>query len=463
MAIAFHGATQEVTGSCYEVETASVRFLVDCGMFQGNKDSALRNRAPFEFDPRSIDFVILTHAHIDHCGLLPRLCRDGFKGKIYTTPATADLLDIMLRDSAHIQEYEAERAARQGRKNSAALTPIYTMADAIAVSRQVSPIDYDINFRPHPAARIRLRDAGHIIGSAIVEIWLEDDGKEKKIVFSGDLGQPDRVILKDPTAIEEADILVVESTYGNRLHKNMHDTIEEFVRAVNDTLEKKEGNVIIPAFALGRTQEIIYYFHELTRQGRFNNLRIFVDSPMATAITGLTWKYLKLFDEEAQALAHWSENEDAAPRIRFTASVDESRALNRFTSGIVIIAASGMCNAGRIQHHLRHNLARRQSTVLFTGFQAEGTLGRRIVDGAKQVRIHGREIPVLADVYTLGGFSAHADQSALIDWLSAFERPPGKTFVTHGEAEVSKIFAKEIGRRLNWNIEIPDARQRYDT
>jgi len=459
MKITFHGAAQEVTGSCYEIETEATRFLIDCGMFQGNRSAAERNRAPFKFDPRTIDFVILTHAHIDHCGLLPKLCKDGFRGPVYMTSATADLLDIMLRDSAHIQEYEAERAVRQGRKNGVEITPIYRMADAIAVSRQVKGINYNEVFEPHPSIRFKLRDAGHILGSAIIELWAQEQGHEKKIVFSGDLGQPDRVILRDPVEIEEADVLIVESTYGNRLHKNMEDTIEELVRAVNETLLEKKGNVIIPAFALGRTQEIIYYFFELTRQGRFNDLNIFVDSPMATAITKLTWRHLKLFDEEAKALAHWSGREDGAPVVKFTASVDESRALNKFASGAIIIAASGMCTAGRIKHHLKHNLDRRQSSILITGFQAEGTPGRRIVDGSKFIKIHGKDIPVRADVYTLGGFSAHADQAALLNWLGAFKKPPSQTFVTHGEAETAQIFASEIRRQLNWQVDVPDAGQ----
>jgi len=459
MKITFHGAAQEVTGSCYEVETEAARFLVDCGMFQGNRSADERNRAPFEFNPQSIDFVILTHAHIDHCGLLPKLCRDGFRGPIYMTSATADLLDIMLRDSAHIQEYEAERALRRGKKNNKDITPIYRMADAIAVSLQVQAVEYNKMFEALPSIRFKLRDAGHILGSAIIELWTEVEGHERKLVFSGDLGQPDRVILRDPEEIEEADILIVESTYGNRLHKNMEDTIEEFVAAVNETLLEKEGNVIIPAFALGRTQEIIYYFFELTRQGRFKDLSIFVDSPMATAITKLTWRHLKLFDEEAKALAHWSDKQDGVPIVKFTASVDESRALNRFVSGAIIIAASGMCTAGRIKHHLKHNLDRRQSSILITGFQAAGTPGRRIVDGATTIKIHGTDIPVRADVYTLGGFSAHADQAALLNWLRAFKKPPSQTFVTHGEAETANLFAKEIRRQFKWHVDVPSSGQ----
>ena len=457
MKITFHGAAKEVTGSCYEVETEHAHFLVDCGMFQGGKAAAIRNQAPFKFNPRAIDFVILTHAHIDHCGLLPKLCRDGFKGPIYMTLATADLLDIMLRDSAHIQEYEAERALKRGRKKEIEITPAYRMADAIAVSSQVSAIEYNEMSEPALSIQFRLRDAGHILGSAIIELWAEDQGKKTKFVFSGDLGQPDRVILRDPTEIEDADILIVESTYGNRIHKNMEDTIEEFVSAVNETLLEKKGNVIIPAFALGRTQEIIYYFYELTRQGRFRDLNIFVDSPMATAVTKLTWRHLKLFDEEAKALAHWSADGDGVPNIKFTESVEESRALNKFASGAVIIAASGMCTAGRIKHHLKHNLDRRQSTILITGFQAAGTPGRKIVDRARTIRIHGKEIPLRADVYTLGGFSAHADQNALLSWLRAFKKAPQRTFVTHGEAETANYFAKQIRQQLKWHVDVPEA------
>lgn len=450
MKITFHGAAQEVTGSCTMVETEKVRFLIDCGMFQGGREAAGRNRAPFAFDPRAIRFVLLTHAHIDHSGLLPKLWRDGFRGPIYTTPATAELLEIMLRDSASIQESDAERAKRTHNRDRAAAEPVYTMGDAEAVLGQISILTYDAPFSPHDTVRVRLRDAGHILGSAILEIWVKEGPHERKLVVSGDLGQPGRPILRDPSPIEEADILFVESTYGDRLHKSLADTLDEFVTVLNETLQVRQGNVIVPAFAVGRTQELIYYFHHLTEQGRFRHLNIFVDSPMATAVTRVTRSNLALFDDEAKKLAAWHAAGKGLPNLTFVGSVDESRALNTIRSGAVIIAGSGMCTAGRIKHHLLHNLGRRENAVLITGFQAQGTLGRSLVDGAERVRIFGQDVPVRASIHTLGGFSAHADQAALLDWLGAFKRAPSQTFVMHGEPRASAALGREITRRLRW-------------
>lgn len=459
MKIRFHGAAQEVTGSCTMVETEKVRFLVDCGMFHGGREAAGRNRAPFAFDPRSVGFVLLTHAHIDHSGLLPKLWRDGFRGPIYTTPATAELLEIMLRDSVSIQEAEAERAKRARNRDRAAAEPVYTMADAEAVLGQLSLLNYDDSYSPHDSIRTRLRDAGHILGSAILEIWVKEGSHERKLVFSGDLGQPGRPILRDPCPIEDADMLFVESTYGDRLHKNLADTLDEFVTVVNETLEVRKGNVVVPAFAVGRTQELIYYFHHLTRQGRFRHLNIFIDSPMAAAVTRVTRSNLALFDDEAKKLAAWHAAGKGLPNLTFVGSVDESRALNTIRSGAVIIAGSGMCTAGRIKHHLLHNLGRRENAVLITGFQAQGTLGRRLVDGAESVRIFGQDVPVRASIHTLGGFSAHADQAALLAWLGGFRRAPSRTFVTHGEPHSSAALATEIADRLGWDAETPESGQ----
>lgn len=459
MKITFHGAAQEVTGSCTMVETDKARFLVDCGMFQGGREAAGRNRAPFAFDPRSIGFVLLTHAHIDHSGLLPKLWRDGFRGPIYTTPATAELLEIMLRDSASIQESDAERAKRTRNRDRAAAEPVYTMADAEAALGLLRTVNYDTLFSPYDSIRIRLRDAGHILGSSILEIWVNEGSHERKLVFSGDLGQPGRPILHDPSPIEDADILFVESTYGDRLHKNLADTLDEFVTVMNETLEVRKGNVIVPAFAVGRTQELIYYFHHLTRRGRFRHLNIFIDSPMATAATRVTKSNLALFDEEAKKLAAWHAAGKGLPNLTFVGSVDESRALNTIRSGAIIIAGSGMCTAGRIRHHLLHNLGRRENAVLITGFQAQGTLGRRLVDGAKHVRILGQDVTVRASIHTLGGLSAHADQAALLDWLGALQRAPLRCFVTHGEPRSSAALASEITRKFGWHAEMPASGQ----
>ena len=469
MKISFHGAAQEVTGSCTLIETDGVRFLVDCGMFQGGRGADGKNQAPFTFDPERIDFVLLTHAHIDHSGLLPKLRRHGFTGPVYTTRATADLLDIMLHDSTHIQQSDAERARRrrQNRKNKSAgsrrqkAEPVYTTQDVDALLTQIRGCDYDEQVSAHDTVRFQLRDAGHILGSAIIEIWVREQDTERKLVFSGDLGQPDRPILCDPTLIDNADILFVESTYGDRQHKNLDDTVEEFVSVVTHTLEDLGGNIIVPAFAVGRTQEIIYYVNHLTRAGRLRNINLFVDSPMATAVTRLTMRHLELFDEQSKRLAAWQANGDGVPHISFTGSVDESRAINTIKSGAMIVAASGMCTAGRIKHHLRHGLPRTQDAVLITGFQAEGTLGRRLVDGARRVRIFGEDVPVRASIHTLGGFSAHADQNALMAWLGAFKSTPKQTFVMHGEPEASRALTRQIQNRLGWQVQLPERGESY--
>ena len=451
MKLSFLGAAGEVTGSSYLVETPDTRFLVDCGVFQGGRDADHKNRTRFAFDPRALDFVLLTHAHIDHSGLLPRLAAEGFSGPIYTTAATCDLLQIMLRDSAHIQEKEAEWARdSKFRRREADRAPLYTVVQAERALRQLTPVEYDAEIRPHPAVRCRYRDAGHILGSAIIEAWISEDNRATKIVFSGDIGQPMRPLVHDPTPVAETGVLLVESTYGNRLHKSLPDTLREIEHAITDTLTRKGGNVIIPAFAVGRTQELLYLLADLYREGRLPEMDIYVDSPMATQATAITLRHAALLDREASTLLAWLQKDHKGPRINFVQDLEESIALHRVKSGAVIISASGMCDAGRIKHHLRHNLARPECTVLITGFQAAGTLGRRIVDGAKEVRIFGIPVPVRADVYTIGGLSAHADQEGLLGWLGHFERAPQQTFVVHGERETSEIFADAIRERLRW-------------
>ncbi|MBN8716950.1 MAG: MBL fold metallo-hydrolase [Xanthomonadales bacterium] len=459
MQLGFLGAAREVTGSCFLVETADTRFLVDCGMVQGGREAPARNRKPFGFDPRSIDFVLLTHAHIDHSGLLPKLTRQGFAGPIYCTSATADLLEVMLPDSAHIQEGDVGRAKRNNKSahdRGAASTPLYTMQDARDCLRQVRPIAYDQELTPHPAVRCRFRDAGHILGSAIIEAWVSEHGQTTKLVFSGDLGQPGRPILRDPTPIEEADILLMESTYGDRTHKDLAATKDELIGIVERTLHEQGGNVIVPAFAVGRTQEILYHLHRLTCEGRLRDLKVFVDSPMATEATRITREHLELFDTQARQLQQWHAQGKHQPYLRFTASVEESKALNQIRAGAIIISASGMCNAGRIRHHLRHNLPRRECSVLITGFQAQGTLGRRLVDDAKRVRLFGEDVPVRAAIHTVGGLSAHADQRALLEWAAQFRRPPQQTFIVHGEATAASALAERLRARHGWAVTVPE-------
>ena len=467
MKITFMGAAREVTGSCYLIETGSVRFLVDCGMFQGGREADRKNRGALDFDPRNIDFVLLTHAHIDHSGMLPRLVAFGFRGPIYTTSATADLLGVMLPDSAHIQEKEAERADNQRRKIRKKLAyetaPLYTVAQAQASLKKLKRVIYGEEVQPHPSVRCRFQDAGHILGSAIVEIWLSDGERTQKLVFSGDIGQPGHPLMKNPALVEEADVLVIESTYGNRLHKSMEATLKELEFVINDTLHRKHGNVIIPAFAVGRTQDIIYLLGDLFRQGRISNhMTIYVDSPMATSATEITMKHFELLDKEAKELMDWGRNQHDFPKINFVEDVEESIALNDIRSGAVIISASGMCDAGRVKHHLRYNLGRKECSILITGFQAGGTLGRRLVDGAKLVRIFKQEIPVRADIYTIGGLSAHADQKALLDWLGGFRKAPRQVFVVHGEESTAQSFAGLLRDQLGWQVDVPGLHESFN-
>lgn len=467
MKLSFHGAARQVTGSCFLIESEKLRFIVDCGMFQGGREADARNRRfPTGFEPEDIDFVLLTHAHIDHSGLLPRLCALGYRGPIHCTRATADLLGVLLPDSAFIQEKEAEwanyahRKSRQRHKSE--LAPLYTVTQAREALKRVKKVGYDQEIRPHARVRVKFRDAGHILGSAILEVWVEEGGHVSKLVFSGDLGMPGRPLLNDPTPIEEADVLLVESTYGNRLHKTLRETEEELAQAVNDTLTRKGGNVIIPAFAVGRTQELLYLLMDLVRRDRLpHNLAIFVDSPMAGSATEITLRHGEVLDAETRDLLAWYRSSPEAPYLRVTEDAEDSMALNKIRQGAIIISASGMCDAGRIKHHLKFNLPRPECTVIIAGFQAEGTLGRRLVDGAKTVRIFRETVPVRADLYTLGGLSAHADRDALVNWLSGFRRPPRRTFVVHGEAETAQGFAALIREGMGWRVEVPEMGAEY--
>ncbi len=467
MKIQFHGASREVTGSCYVLEADGVRFLVDCGMFQGGREARDKNYAAFEFEPRNIDFVLLTHAHIDHSGMLPRLVAEGFGGPIYTTHATAELLEIMLRDSAHIQEKEAEWGqyakgwnSRQSR--TAEVEPLYTVDEAEICLEQLRAVSYDTDLSPHAAVCCKFREAGHILGSAIIEVWVDEGGQTQKLVFSGDLGNAGQPILQDPAIIESADALLIESTYGDRLHKTIDQTMDELVHAITDTLKRKRGNVIIPAFTVGRTQEILYLLYDLTRQGRLHDLNIYVDSPMATSATQITMKHIELMDTEARGLMQWLKRGQNVPQVKFTETVQDSMALNEIKGGAIIISASGMCDAGRIKHHLRYNLGRPECSVLITGFQAGGTLGRRLVDGAKIVRIFGQDIPVRADLYTINGLSAHADQAGLLSWLGHFKKPPRHTFIVHGEENVAFGFADLVRENWHWHVEVPGYRDEFE-
>ncbi|MGE5522575.1 MAG: MBL fold metallo-hydrolase RNA specificity domain-containing protein [Rhodospirillaceae bacterium] len=458
MNITFLGAAREVTGSCYVVRTATHQFLVDHGLFQGGAEAYRKNRAPLAFDPREIDFVLLTHAHIDHSGLLPRLAALGFRGPVYATPATCDLLEVMLPDAAYVQEREAER--HRGR----AARPLYTAAQAHAVLAQLHRIDYGRIVALDKRLRFCLRDAGHILGSAIVELWVEEDGRTRKVVFSGDIGQPSRPVVADPTRIEAADVVIVESTYGDRLHKPMQATEDELVQVVTETLTRGGGNIVIPAFAVGRTQEVLHLLADLVRRGRIENrLEVYVDSPMATRATEVTLRHRDLIDPQTRELIAWGCHAGGdALKVHFTESPEESKRLNAIRHGAVILSASGMCDAGRIRYHLLHNLPRPRSAIVFMGFQATGTLGRRLVDGAKEVRLFGETVPVRARVHTIGGLSAHADRDGLLGWLKGFRQPPARAFVVHGENGVALGFAQLVRQELGWNVDVPSAREAID-
>lgn len=482
VAITFLGAAGEVTGSCYRIDVDGVSFLVDCGMFQGGREADEKNARALDFDARAIDFVILTHAHIDHSGLLPRLCARGFQGPIHATPATTDLAGVMLPDSAHIQEKEAEWASARsqpakrnrdrgggrdavhgtaargvdaaGREAAADEGPLYSVADAERCLRQFRPVAYDVETAAGAGVSFRFRDAGHILGSAIAEIWIGAGKARRKLVFSGDLGQPGRPVLVDPTRIPDADVLVVESTYGNRLHKSLATTYDEIAAVLTKTLPR--GNVVIPAFAVGRTQEVLHVLADLVRLGRVPALTVFVDSPLATRATEITARYAAMLDRESRDLGRWLAAHRDRVRIVFTETAQDSTAINAISRGAVIVAASGMCDAGRIKHHLRLNLPREECAIVFTGFQAGGTLGRQIVDGASCVRLFRQDVPVRASVHTIGGLSAHADQAALLDWLGGFEAAPARTFVVHGEHETAVGFADLIRQRRGWAaVEVP--------
>lgn len=430
-------------------------FLVDCGLFQGGRDAPRKNLKALDFDLRGIDFVLLTHAHLDHAGLVPRLISLGYRGKIYATAATVDLLGVMLLDCAHIMEKEAEwinrgkhrRNARRGGE----VAPLYTVDQARASLASLHKVTYGEVFSPHAAVRCCMHDAGHILGSAIVEIDVAvAGGHSRKLVFSGDLGQPMRPVLRDPAVMRAADYLCVESTYGNRAHRAMQQTESELVHVLRNTLEHRHGNVIIPAFAVGRTQEVLFVLANLVREGKVPRLEVVVDSPMASAVTELTLRYDELWDDETRDLLGWVRAHPERIGLRFVQDVEESIALNSQRSGLVIISASGMCEAGRIKHHLHYNIGRSECSVVICGFQAAGTLGRRLVDGARTITLFGERMPVRAQIHTIGGLSAHADQPALLGWLSQFAAPPRQTFIVHGEHDAAVALADAIDTRLGW-------------
>jgi metallo-beta-lactamase family protein len=455
MKLTFLGAAREVTGSSYLLEADGVRFLVDCGMFQGGREAPRRNRAAYVRDLGHLDFALLTHAHIDHCGLLPRFAQHD-RLLIYCTKPTADLVPVMLRDSAHVQTRAGRRRWREP------LEALYDADDVERLATQLIGVPYDVEFKPHPDVSVRLRSAGHIVGAAFAEIRLREGARDRLLVASGDIGEASPLVVRERAAAVEADILVVESTYGDRNHRSMQDTEDELVEVLHDVLQQRHGNVIVPAFALGRTQEFLVLLYRLAKAGRIRVPLVFVDSPLAAQASAVTFRHLEALDALAHEF-HAAERTRRLPfALRYTENVDDSMFLNSIRNGALIIAASGMCEAGRIRHHLRHNLFRRECAILFTGFQAAGTLGRRIVDGARSVQLFGEAVPVRASVHTLGGLSAHAGQDGLIGWLQGLRRKPAMTYVVHGEPEASHALSARIARELKWRTTVAAPEVRYE-
>lgn len=456
MKIKFCGAATGVTGSCHLLSTENHKILLDCGQFQGGKAQDALNEEPFPFDPAEIECVVLSHAHIDHCGRLPLLVKRGFKGAIYCTDATADLLEVMLKDSGFIHEKEAEW---QSRKNERAgrkpVEPLYTVKDSEETLKYVRPVMYDQLFEINDEMKVVFNDAGHILGSAIIELWTAEDDNVYKTVFSGDLGVLDRPILRDPTIIKKADYVIMESTYGNRLHPENATSIEQLLDIVIKTT-RRGGTVVIPSFAVGRTQELIYEFNRFYLErpeykDELEKLTVYIDSPMATSATEVFRRNAQVFDEETKAYILKGDNPLDFPNLRFTRSTAESQALNMDRKPKIIISASGMCEAGRIRHHLKHNLWDPKSSVIFVGYQAEGTLGRMLTEGQKDVVLFGEAVHVNAEIYNLEGFSGHADKEGLLGWLSGFKVKPKQLFLVHGELESKEALAASIKEKLGYD------------
>ena len=456
MKIQFCGAATGVTGSCHLVTTEKHKILLDCGQFQGGKTREAMNYEPFPFDPAEIDYMILSHAHIDHCGRIPLLVKRGFKGDIYCTDATADLVEVMLKDSGYIHEKEAEWKNRKNeRAGRPAVEPLYTFNDAVDSLKFIKPVLYDQLIELNEEMKFVFNDAGHILGSAITEIWITEEGQTSKIVFSGDLGVMDRPILRDPTIIKKADYVIMETTYGNRVHPSNSLDVKKLMDIIRETA-KHGGTTVIPSFAVGRTQELIYelnrvYDSDSEYRKDFENLMVYVDSPMATTATEVFKKNAQVFDDETKEYITKGDNPLDFKNLKFTRTSQESMWLNTDPTPKVIISASGMCDAGRIRHHLKHNLWNRKSSIIFVGYQAEGTLGRLLLDGAKEVTLFGENIQVNAQIHNLEGFSGHADKDGLLAWLSGFQKVPKHVFLVHGEEESKKAFAYTVKEKLGYD------------
>lgn len=456
--LSFFGGAQNVTGSQYLLEANNIRLLVDCGLYQ-ERELKYRNWEPFPFPPSSLDAVLLTHAHIDHCGLIPKLVREGFRGRIYCTTATSEIVQIMLMDAAHLQEEDAEfkrrRHEREKRRGPFPEVPLYTVDDARASFPFFTPVNYRESVPLGDGVKATFRDAGHVLGSSVIVVTVTQNGESRTVLFSGDMGRFNRPILKDPAIFSQTDYLVVESTYGDRTHEAPADVTDGLAEIINSTWEKG-GNIIVPTFALQRSQVILYHMNELLMENRIPHLLVFLDSPMAISITEVFKRHSELFDKETSQLMHHNKSPFDFPGLKMVQTVDESKALNHIKGTIMILAGSGMCTGGRIKHHLVTNISRRESTILFVGYQASGTLGRLIVDGAKRVRILGQYYPVRARIAQLQGFSAHADRNELLQWLSNLESAPRRVFIVHGETEAVKQFGQFLRKNTGWEIAMPE-------
>ena len=473
MKITFLGATRTVTGSNFLVEGAGKKFLVDCGMWQGKAEQEMENSQEFEFNPSEIDFMLLTHAHIDHSGRIPKLYNEGFRNKVYAHKATCDLCTLMLPDSGHIQETEAEwKNKKRKRKGEEPIEPIYTAEDAVRCLEIFEPVQYDQIIEITPEIHVRFNDAGHMLGSSIIEVWVKEGDKETKTVFTGDIGNNDIPLLSPPTMIEDTDFLVMESTYGSRLHMRNDEKAEIFLDVVSETLDNG-GTVVIPSFAVGRTQEILYEINKLKDEyGDDEEFRrkyktimkapVYVDSPLAISATEVFRENTEIFDEETKEEIMRGDNPLEFPGLKFTRTADESKVLNEDQTPSIIISASGMCEVGRIKHHLKHNLWNPKSTILFVGYQAPGTLGYSIVNGAKTVKIFGEEIAVNARIEYIEGYSGHADQELLMNCIYSYIKKPKHIFLVHGEPESQDVLADKIEEETKIGVTIPEFGETYE-
>ncbi len=456
MELEFYGATGGVTGSCHIIRNGEYQILIDCGLIQGRRKEEEANREPFPFDLDKIDAVVLSHAHIDHSGRTPLLVKRGFRGPIYTQNATRDLCAVLLRDSASLAERDAKyQNKKRAKKGLEPIESLYTEADAIKAWEHMEGMPYREKRQILPGISIRYQDAGHILGACMVEIWLTEGSVTRKIVFSGDIGQYDTPILNDPTTIEEADLVLMESTYGNRLHRDRQQTIEEIGEVISRA-GAEHGNILIPAFSIGRSQELLYLMGTNYDEWGLDRWQIFLDSPMAIEASHIYWDYPHLYDEEATKLRSQINEMPHLRNLKLTHAVEESMQINEIRSGAIIIAGSGMCNGGRIIHHLKHNITRRECHVMIVGYQANGTLGRRLVNREKEVKIHGEFYDVNAQIHTVGGLSAHADQNELLQWAGGFINKP-KVFVVHGDPEVKQEFSQLLHEKLQLVASVPKA------